>query len=55
MDFRQGDISIGGFASDMVGTGLGFVPEIGWALSLDWNVFSNLGAKYGLLQKIQKK
>ena len=55
MDYRQGDISVGGFASDMVGTGLGFVPEIGWALCLDWNIFSNLGAKYGLLQKIQKK
>ena len=55
MDYRQGDISVGGFASDMVGTGLGFVPEIGWALCLDWNIFSNLEAKYGLLQKIQKK
>ena len=51
VDKLQNRITGREFASDIVSTGLGFVPEVGWALSLEWTIFSKLGAEYGLIHR----
>ena len=50
--YKNNEISLTEFISDVASSGLGTVPEVGWLMSVAWQIGFKLGQKYGFLHNL---